>query len=111
MVLKKLYQAGALGGGLPADAQLDSRTRMDKVGYVFGWNLSPFAFEIQDEGANPMGIAMPFAPYIHPLFLRVEKVIFHAVAQQTINLPIAVGQYVVYWEISEHKPELIPGPW
>jgi len=90
----KLYQASELGGGLPADKQIESRTRFDtgKPSYIYGWNLSPFAFEIQEEGANALTIAMPFSPYIHPINNRTEKLIFHAVAQQIINLPIAAGQ-------------------
>ncbi len=108
-----LQGIAAVAANLPPDKQVESRTRYDsgKPSFIYGWNHSPFAFEIQEEGANPLTIAQPFAPYIQPINTRTEKLIFHAVAQQLINLPIAAAQYAVYWTVSEFKPELIPGPW
>jgi len=106
----KLYQASELGGGLPPDKQIESRTRMDKPSWVYGWNLSPFAFEIQEEGGNAITIVWPFAPFKHRLSVRHERLNFHAVAQQTINLIVAAAQYAVYWTVSEHEQDLVPGP-
>jgi len=103
----------AVVASLPPDKQVESRTRFDKgkPSYIYGWNLSPFTFEVQEEGGNALVLAEAFSPYIHPITNRTEKLNFHAVAQQLINLPIASGQYAVYWTVSEFKPELIPGPW
>jgi hypothetical protein len=108
----KLYQANELGGGLPADKIIESRTRFDtgKPSYIYGYNWSPFVFEIQEEGGNALALAQPFSPFIHPITVRTEKLIFHAVAQQIINLAIAAAQFAVYSTVSEFKPELIPGP-
>jgi hypothetical protein len=105
----RLYQASELGGGLPVDKQIESRTPSDRPSWVYGYNLSPFAFEIQEEGGNPLTIAQPFTPFKHRLMVRRERLTFHAIAQQTINLPIAAGQYAVYATVSEHEEDLIPG--
>jgi len=105
----KLYQANELAGGIPPDKPIEARTRMDKPSWVYGFNLSPFAFEIQEEGGNALTIAQPFTPFKHKLMVRTEKLIFHGVAQQIINLPVAAGQFAVYATVSEHDQDLIPG--
>jgi len=110
VALNRLYQPGDLGGGLPVDKTLEGRTRADRPAWVQGFNLSPFAFEIQDEGGTPRSIAWPFAPFKHKVMVRTEKINFHAIAQQTINLIVASAQFAVYAEISEHEQDVVPGP-
>jgi hypothetical protein len=109
-MILRLYQANELGGGLPADKTVTARTRMDKPSWVYGYNMSPFAFEIQDEGGNALAIAWPFAPFKHKLWVRMEQLTFHAFAQQTINLIVAAGQFAFYYTISEHEQDVVPGP-
>jgi hypothetical protein len=61
----------------PADENITSRTRRDKMSWVYGFNLSPFCVEILREDGGIEMVALPFAPFKHALAVQTEKLILH----------------------------------
>ena len=102
-MLTRIFQPGDLGAS-PADQSVPSRLRMDKRGWVWGFNLSPYVFEIQDEGGSVITLAMPGAPFKQPIDKRTEKIILHAVAAYTPAFPIAATSYAVYIDLTNFEP-------
>lgn len=78
--------------------------RPEKPAWVYGLNVSPYLFEIQNEGGQPITVVGPFAPFVHPIRARTEKIIWHVAATATGPSPIPAAQWAVYAEISEWKP-------
>jgi hypothetical protein len=101
----RLFQPNDLGS-LPADKSVESRMRGDKPGWLYGLNLSPYIFEIQEETAQPVTVVGPFAPYCHPLHRRTEKLIFHAIVAVSGATPVPATQFAVYFELSEFEPRM-----
>jgi hypothetical protein len=85
--------------------------RPDKPGWVYGINLSPYIFEIQDEGAQVMSVIGPFAPYCHPIYRRMQAIIFHAVTTVSGASPVPASQFAVYMDFSEFEPRMYAVPW
>ncbi len=110
-MLTRILKASNLAAA-PADEQIPARTRADKPSWVYGFNLSPFCFEIQREDSGIEMIALPFAPFKHQLRVRTEKLILHVSSGAMVPAaPLAPADLAFYIGISEFEPDLIPGPW
>ena len=107
MALNRIYQTADLAPGLPADQSVTARTRMDRRSWVWGFNLSPYIFEIQDEGGSVITLAMPFAPFKQAIDKRTEKVILHGIATWTTANPIANTAFAFYIDVTEFEPQPI----
>src|SRR5258708_37802115 len=110
-MLQRIFNAAELAVA-PKDENFESRMPADRMAWVYGYNLSPFCFEIQNETGRALVIAMPFAPFKHPLGARTEKLILHVSSGAMVPaMPLAPADLAFYIGITEFEPDLIPGPW
>ncbi len=111
-MLKLLFRSGDLAAP-PADKVYDAaRMPPDRVGIVYGWNLSPFVFQIQDETGQAITIALPFCPFKHRLNVRTEKLIIHADSAAMVPAaPLGANDLRFWIDVSPYEQDLIPGPW
>lgn len=106
-MLTRIWQANDLAA-LPADREYPSRVRGDKPAWIFGFNLSPYLVEIQNESAEVQTISQPFEPFVHKLFARTEKLILHAVVTGAGG-SIPATAYAFYIAVSEFEPRTLAG--
>ena len=110
-MLQRIFNAGELATP-PKDENFESRAPADRMSWVWGFNLSPFCFEIQNETGRPVTIALPFAPFKCKLAARTEKVILHVSSGAMVPAaPLAAADLAFYIGITEFEPDPIPGPW
>jgi hypothetical protein len=109
-MLQRLWNAAELAAA-PGDESIPSRTRGDKRAWVYGFNLSPFVFEIQNDKGQAETIALPFCPFKHPLDARSEQLTIHKIGTMVPAAPLAAADLAFYITVSEFEPDLIPGPW
>jgi hypothetical protein len=108
-MLRLVYKASELAAP-PPDKSLDfSRMPPDRAAVIYGFNLSPFVFQIQDEGGQPLTIAQPFCPFKHRLNVRTEKIIVHVdSAAMAPAAPLGANDLRFWLEMSEHDQDLFP---
>ena len=111
-MLKKIFTAADLAAP-PPDKSVDiTRMAPESVGIIYGWNLSPFVFQIQDEAGAVISIALPFCPFKHKLNVRTEKLILHVdSAAMAPVAPLGAADLRFWIDCSEFDQDLIPGPW
>jgi hypothetical protein len=96
----------------PPDEHFPARTRVGKLFWVCGYNHSPFVVEILDDKSAVIGVAQPFAPFVHPIDVRTEELVLHASTGAMLPAPpLGAADLAFYVAVTDKQPELIPGPW
>ena len=110
-MLNKVFKAANLAAA-PADEHVPARTKPGQAFWVYGYNHSPFVFEVLDDASKIIGIAQPFAPFKITLEARTEEIVLHAsTAAMVPAAPLAAADLAFYIGITEYEPDLIPTPW
>ena len=110
-MVKLLFRASDLAAA-PADKSIDiAHPPVGKALIVYGWNLSPFVFQIQDEGGQPLTIAQPFCPFKHRMVVQTEKLIVHADSAAMVPAaPLGASDLRFWIAIEEFDQDLFPSP-
>lgn len=91
----------------PSATKLESRINGDKLCWVHVLNLSPYAFELQDDHGEVRGVVRWFGEAIVPLQIRSEYLVLVAIATTTLVAPIAAASYAVYTDVVEQQPQQV----
>lgn len=90
----------------PGPTSYPSRmTDQEGTCWVHVLNLSPYAFELQDDKQEVRGLVPWFGEAIIPLRVISENVVLVAVATTTTAAPLAATSYAVYIEVAVERPE------
>lgn len=92
--MMKIFQAADLAT-LPADKSVVSTTKESPGRWFEVANLSPYAFELLDDGGAVRGLAGPFNYAAIPLMVTTENIVLHAVATQAAA-PLPAASWAVY---------------
>lgn len=97
--MREIFNAGALASA-PADKQIPAGSQ-DRTGLFFEvYNLSPYAFELQDDEQNIRGVVGPFDYAVVSLeeFSFTQNVVLHynGATMAAASQPIASTGWILY---------------
>jgi hypothetical protein len=111
-MLTKVFSGTDLAAA-PADKSLDITPRATDrpPSIIWGFNLSPYVFQIQKEDGMVLTIAQPFCPFKYRLNVKTEKLIIHAdSAAMAPAAPLAVADQRFWIGVDEFDQDLFPSP-
>lgn len=99
----KVLSAGQLTSQ-PAPVSLPTHFPEGKVGWLHVINLSPYAYEIQDDSGTVRSVVTAFRERVVGLKVRTERVQLVAVATQTPASNVPNSAWALYAEVLDQQP-------